>query len=1153
MNTKRHIQLSVLLALASLLGIADIHAAAFAPFGTWNFDSGNLSATVGSDLLYADGGGGLTAARTVFGPTTSFCIPDIGGSPANIMCFPACTNGMGYSMTAPPANGGSSITVNQYSLVMDLFYPTASVGKIRPLIRTHDGTALGSQQFIVINANGTVGPAKIGGGGFSGPSTTSALQGDTWYRLGLVVSLTTATSGKIVVYANGVELGTINLSGASAGVDGYFALTASTDHLIFADSSTNAAKGYVNSLQLHSDALSPCQMQALGGPAAAGIPTFLPPLQACVSSRTPGAGATGVSEEPVITVVLDQGASTVTGSSVQLYLDGVPVGSVVQTPPTFTATYTVPPRLDPQSTHTLQLKWTDSNIPNNSSTWFFTVQNYQVVNLPAPFYLETFDSLVENATNGVALPAGWTVQNQTSPGTAGYDLANRNSDSYKDWILISSNRFSGWDANRTALPTIILNGTKVTSLCSGNLLWSESDSRCGGCNGQFSDLFTAPINCTGRTNVFVSWNSIYMQNQDNMDFMEYSIDGGANWLPVMYMFDDDPSQPADLILLPNGTVDVYTSFARIDVNRNWSPLCCTAVATNYGSYIYAPTNIIKPTDCVGRFNDSNLDGKRIEVVRLPKADGQPSVKFRLNANGTSSWFWGIDNFGLYEISTPVFTTQPAAATIAVGGSASFTVVASSPTAVTYQWQHAGTNISNGGHYSGVNTATLTVANADPNDAGGYRCKATNADGPTTSNPANLNVVAAPTFTPPSPAPATQQPDSVVASDGYPVSFSGSAFGATPLSYRWYLNGSSVGTGTQYSLGSAHAANAGSYTLVVTNLYGAVTSRVARLSVVNVPITDSLVGHYKFDSDYTDSSGHNNHATPINGPSLVTGKIGNAMQFTTSEGVVPDVTNFASLGYPPDLQFGCTVDYSVSLWVNITNQSDDLAFISNSQWDSSGNVGWGIFSQGGGNLRVKVTGTGGSKSDVTVPNIIRGNGWHHILVSFQQGGAMYTMLDGALLRTTAWTPTGTTDTYADPYTRTITNVVFSGTSSVNIGQDGTGWYNDKNGGAITNGLIDDVGIWRRAVSPQEALAIYNAGQVGQSLELAATPGTLGILTITLSGGNVQFAWVGGTGIRLQRSTTLAPGSFVDVGGTLGNSSYSEPAASFTKAFYRLFKP
>lgn len=101
--------------VASLFGVANMSAA---PFGLWNFDSGNLTATVGTDLSYA-GAGGLTAAATAFGTTTSFGIPDINGTPAKVMKFPAATNGMGYNMPTPPGNGGGS-TVNQYTYILDI-------------------------------------------------------------------------------------------------------------------------------------------------------------------------------------------------------------------------------------------------------------------------------------------------------------------------------------------------------------------------------------------------------------------------------------------------------------------------------------------------------------------------------------------------------------------------------------------------------------------------------------------------------------------------------------------------------------------------------------------------------------------------------------------------------------------------------------------------------------------------------------------------------------------------------------------------------------------------------------------------------------------------------------------------------------------------
>ncbi len=58
---------------------------------------------------------------------------------------------------------------------------------------------------------------------------------------------------------------------------------------------------------------------------------------------------------------------------------------------------------------------------------------------------------------------------------------------------------------------------------------------------------------------------------------------------------------------------------------------------------------------------------------------------------------------------------------------------------------------------------------------------------------------------------------------------------------------------------------------------------------------------------------------------------------------------------PDVQFDSSNDFSVSFWAEYTNQSDDLPFISNKDWNGSSDVGWGIFTQGGGNFRVNVAG------------------------------------------------------------------------------------------------------------------------------------------------------------------------------------------------------
>ena len=69
----------------------------------------------------------------------------------------------------------------------------------------------------------------------------------------------------------------------------------------------------------------------------------------------------------------------------------------------------------------------------------------------------------------------------------------------------------------------------------------------------------------------------------------------------------------------------------------------------------------------------------------------------------------------------------------------------------------------------------------------------------------------------------------------------SAFGAGPLYYQWYFNNIAVSgaTSTSYSLTNAMATNAVSYTVIITNYSGSVTSSVAALAVSKVFATVTL--------------------------------------------------------------------------------------------------------------------------------------------------------------------------------------------------------------------------------------------------------------------------------------------------------------------------
>jgi hypothetical protein len=70
--------------------------------------------------------------------------------------------------------------------------------------------------------------------------------------------------------------------------------------------------------------------------------------------------------------------------------------------------------------------------------------------------------------------------------------------------------------------------------------------------------------------------------------------------------------------------------------------------------------------------------------------------------------------------------------------------------------------------------------------------------------------------------------------------------------------------------------------------------------------------------------------------------------------------------------------------------------------------------------------------------------------------------------------------------------------------------------------------------------------------APTPTLIKLNSITLAGGNATITWNGGTGIKLQKTPTLASPQWQDVPGSLGNSTVTE-ALSAPAAFYRAIRP
>ena len=179
---------------------------------------------------------------------------------------------------------------------------------------------------------------------------------------------------------------------------------------------------------------------------------------------------------------------------------------------------------------------------------------------------------------------------------------------------------------------------------------------------------------------------------------------------------------------------------------------------------------------------------------------------------------------------PSITTQPVNQTGTVGGSLTLTVVAAGTGPLSYHWQRAGIAISGG------TNSTLSLTSLTTNHAGSYKVVVNNSLGSVTSSVAIVTVNPAPV----APSIATQ-PESVTVMAGSNATFSVAAMGTAPFRYQWRKGGVAVATATNATLAFAPAValNAGNYTVVITNLAGSVTSRVATLTVTVPPTPDVL--------------------------------------------------------------------------------------------------------------------------------------------------------------------------------------------------------------------------------------------------------------------------------------------------------------------------
>jgi uncharacterized repeat protein (TIGR03803 family) len=233
-------------------------------------------------------------------------------------------------------------------------------------------------------------------------------------------------------------------------------------------------------------------------------------------------------------------------------------------------------------------------------------------------------------------------------------------------------------------------------------------------------------------------------------------------------------------------------------------------------------------------------GANPEGTLIQGADGR---LYGTTQNGGAN---GLGAIFRLSIDSPLqITRQPQPQQAFAGDTVTFSVATFGSQPVSYQWLKNGTNLSDGGNLSGSNTRALALTNLGVADAAMYSVVISNAYGAVTSATAPLEVISSPPY-------VISGPEAQTVLAGSTVAFSVEASGDGPLSFQWQENGTNLRDGGKLSgsatptltLASVTAANAGAYSVIVSNALDVLSSPSAVLTVlpVNPPGTSLTFPH-----------------------------------------------------------------------------------------------------------------------------------------------------------------------------------------------------------------------------------------------------------------------------------------------------------------------
>jgi hypothetical protein len=409
------------------------------------------------------------------------------------------------------------------------------------------------------------------------------------------------------------------------------------------------------------------------------------------------------------------------------------------------------------------------------------------------------------------------------------------------------------------------------------------------------------------------------------------------------------------------------------------------------------------------WNNPNFYQTTLSLAALGSNLPIASITFTKPGSSGSSGIFAVS--GVVMPSAVSITQQPQSTTnVAPAQGASFSLVAMGVAPLSYQWYYS-TNGSSGtfAPLAGQTSASLTVSPVlQPTNAGFFYGVVTNSLSAATSSVATLTIYRAPVIAR-QPAPAT-----LVLLSGASNTLAVAANAALPVYYYWRTNGTFLpgANNAALTLINLQVSNSASYSVLVSNAFGMVTSSVVALTVLapaSYPyaqrvLADHPVSYWRLDETngavaYDCYAGNNGIYNKV-----LLGQAGDNLVDTHKAARFGSLASANSLATNMVIDFATSgsATFSIEAWVNGAAQSADNGLVTK----GTGGGGEQFNLDCGGSSHAfrffvrDITGNAHLAASSVVPD----SKWHHLLgVCDQVHSNVVLYVDGANAAQTSIVP------------------------------------------------------------------------------------------------------------------------------------------------------